>query len=252
MLGPGGEFGFVIIALATGEHLLSDDVGGDVLLITALTMAAIPLLSALGGRLSPRAAPSSDRSGAAAARGAGRHAARDHRRVRPCRADGGGLLEDHRIPYVAIDHDPDRVARERRQGRPVYYGDVTQIELLRHLHLQDARALVVTLDEPAVTDGLVAAARAERSDLLIVVRARDARHAAHLYRTGASDAVPETIEASLQLSEAVLVDLGIPMGPVLVSIHEKRAALQEGIKAMAPQAEVRSYGGRRLRDAKPG
>ncbi|HET8997078.1 MAG TPA: hypothetical protein VFN42_10475, partial [Acetobacteraceae bacterium] len=66
--------------------------------------------------------------------------------------------------------------------------------------------------------------------------------------TGASDAVPETIEASLQLSEALLVDLGIPMGPVLVSIHEKRAELQEGIKSMAPQAEVRSYGRYRLRD----
>ena len=52
-----------------------------------------------------------------------------------------------------------------------------------------------------------------------MVRARDASHAAHLYAMGASDAVPETIEASLQLSEAVLVDLGVPMGPVLVSIH---------------------------------
>ncbi len=252
LLGPGGEFGFVIIALATGERLLSGEVGGDVLLITALTMAAIPLLSALGGRLSPRAAPAPIDPALLLPEAPGdtpRVIIAGFGRVGQMVA---GMLEDHRIPYVAIDHDPDRVARERREGRPVYYGDVTQIELLRHLHLQDARALVVTLDEPAVTDGLVAAARAERSDLLIVVRARDARHAAHLYRTGASDAVPETIEASLQLSEAVLVDLGIPMGPVLVSIHEKRAALQEGIKAMAPQAEVRSYGGRRLRDAKPG
>jgi monovalent cation:H+ antiporter-2, CPA2 family len=67
---------------------------------------------------------------------------------------------------------------------------------------------------------LVPAARRERGDLLIIARARDARHAAHLYRIGASDAVPETIEASLQLSEAVLVDVGVPIGPVIVSIHE--------------------------------
>jgi CPA2 family monovalent cation:H+ antiporter-2 len=85
--------------------------------------------------------------------------------------------------------------------------------------------------------------------LLIVARARDARHAADLYRAGASDAVPEAIEASLQLSEAVLVDLGIPMGPVIVSIHEKRAELQDGIRAMAPEAEVRELGRYRLRDA---
>jgi monovalent cation:H+ antiporter-2, CPA2 family len=94
----------------------------------------------------------------------------------------------------------------------------------------------------------VAGARAERSDLLIVARARDAGHAAHLYRIGASDAVPETIEASLQLSEAVLVDLGVAMGPVIASIHEKRASLQAAIKAMAPDAAVRTLGRRRLRD----
>jgi CPA2 family monovalent cation:H+ antiporter-2 len=60
--------------------------------------------------------------------------------------------------------------------------------------------------------------------------------------------VAETIESSLQLSEAVLVEVGVPMGPVIVSIHEKRAALQAVIKAMAPEAEIRIRGHRRLRD----
>src|SRR3978361_20084 len=125
---------------------------------------------------------------------------------------------------------------------------MTQIELLRRLHLATAPAVVVTLGDTAAADALVAGARAERADLLIVVRARDARHAAHLYRIGASDAVPETIEASLQLSEAVLVDVGVAMAPVRASIHEKRAELQAGIKLMAPGAEVRTLGRRRLRD----
>ena len=107
------------------------------------------------------------------------------------------------------------------------------------------------MDERGAVDDLVAAARAERADLLIVARARDAAHAAHLYRVGASDAVPETIEASLQLSEAVLVDVGAPMGPVIASIHEKRAEIQASIKALAPHAEVRELGRRRLRDTKP-
>jgi CPA2 family monovalent cation:H+ antiporter-2 len=84
----------------------------------------------------------------------------------------------------------------------------------------------------------VDAARRER-DLLIIACARDAPHAAHLYRIGASDAVPETIEASLQLSEAVLVDVGVPMGPVIASIHEKRAALQDAIRTMVLEAQVR-------------
>jgi CPA2 family monovalent cation:H+ antiporter-2 len=158
------------------------------------------------------------------------------------------MLEVHEVPYVAIDRDPDRVARQRSRGAPVYFGDMAQIELLRRLHLDTARALVVTLDDPAAADELVAGARAERADLLIVARARDAGHAAHLYRTGASHAVPETIEASLQLSEAVLVDIGVPMGPVIASIHDKRDELQAAIKAMAPDAEVRMLGRRRLRE----
>jgi CPA2 family monovalent cation:H+ antiporter-2 len=62
--------------------------------------------------------------------------------------------------------------------------------------------------------------------------------------------VPETIEASLQLSEAVLVDIGVPMGPVIVSIHERRDAYQASIKAMAPEAEVRVLGRRRMRDGR--
>jgi len=60
----------------------------------------------------------------------------------------------------------------------------------------------------------------------------------------------ETIEASLQLSEAVLVDIGVPMGPVLVSIHERRAEFQAAIKAAAPQADLRPLGRRRLRDGR--
>ena len=147
------------------------------------------------------------------------------------------MLEVHKVPYVAIDRDADRVARQRIRGAPVYFGDVTRLDFLQRLHLETARALVITLDDPASADELVAAARREREDLLIITRARGAAHAAHLYRIGASDAVPETIEASLQLSEAVLVDVGVPMGPVIASIHEKRAALQARIKAMAPESK---------------
>jgi K+:H+ antiporter len=249
LLGPGGEFAFVIVSVASVEHLLAPDTARVVLFVTALTMATIPLLSRLGRELAPRLAakipvdPSilvPDVFGALP-----RVIVAGFGRVGQTVA---AMLEVHGVPYVAIDRDPDRVARQRRQGAPVYFGDITQLDLLRHLHLETARALVVTLDDPAAADEVVAAARRERNDLLIVARARDASHAAHLYRIGASDAVPETIEASLQLSEAVLVDVGVPMGPVIASIHEKRAALQAGIKAMAPEAEVRALGRRRLRD----
>jgi monovalent cation:H+ antiporter-2, CPA2 family len=78
---------------------------------------------------------------------------------------------------------------------------------------------------------LTATLRKRFPDLTIVARARDTDHAAELYRAGATDAVPETLESSLQLSEAVLVDLGVAMGPVIASIHQKRDELRAEIKA---------------------
>jgi CPA2 family monovalent cation:H+ antiporter-2 len=69
---------------------------------------------------------------------------------------------------------------------------------------------------------VVAISREARADLTIVARARDARQAERLYELGATDAVPETVEASLQLSEALLVEIGVPMGLVIASIHERR------------------------------
>ena len=81
---------------------------------------------------------------------------------------------------------------------------------------------VVTMDDPEGVEAIVAVARELRPDLTIVARARDARHAQRLYDLGATDAVPETVEASLQLSEAVLVEIGVPMGLVIASIHERR------------------------------
>jgi monovalent cation:H+ antiporter-2, CPA2 family len=252
LLGPGGEFGLVMVSVAQAEGLLEPGPASILLFVTALTMATIPLLSAAGERLVP---------------GLGLHKPVDASLMPPDVTEASprvivagygrvgqtvaSMLEAHKIPFVAIDSDADRVARQRRRGVPVYFGDMTQIRLLRRLHLENARALVVTLDDAAVAEALVKAARSERSDLIIVARARDARHAARLYKAGASDAVPETIEASLQLSEAALIDLGVPMGPVIASIHEKRASLQSDIKALAPDARLRLLGRARLRDRAP-
>ena len=247
LLGPGGEFSFVILALGQVSGLLDPALGGFAFIVAALTMAAIPLLSRLGtllaGKRPVKVAPDLLLPDVAEG-GPPRVILAGFGRVGQTVA---ALLDAHGLPWVAVDSDADRVAVLRRRGRAVYYGDITRPELLHRIGLQDARALVVTIDDRGRADTLVMVARAARPDLLIVARARDGQHAARLYALGASDAVPETIEASLQLSEAVLVDLGVPMGPVIVSIHERRAALQEEIKAMAPGATVVARGRVRVR-----
>lgn len=246
LLGPGGEFSFVILGLAGGLGLVAPDLAGFAFIVAALTMACIPLLSRLGGlaaRQTPAIAPEllPPEMGADAPDVIMAGFGRVGRTV-------AALLDTHAVPYVALDSDAGRVATARRGGAGVYYGDVSNPDLLRRVGLLAAKALVITIDDRVQADSLVIAARAMRPDLLIVVRARDARHAAHLYALGATDAVPETIEASLQLSEAVLVDLGVPMGLAIASIHGKRAEFQAEIRAMAPGATIRPRERRRLRD----
>jgi CPA2 family monovalent cation:H+ antiporter-2 len=140
------------------------------------------------------------------------------------------MLQVHNKPWTAIEANVDVVATARREGKPVRYGDAGRSGATQALHLADAAAVVLTMNDPVQSVVLARRLRAEAPDLTIVARARDPEHAAKLYRAGVTDAVPETLESSLQLSEAVLVDLGVAMGPVIASIHEKRDELREAIK----------------------
>ncbi|MBX7492950.1 cation:proton antiporter [Qipengyuania sp. 1NDW9] len=132
------------------------------------------------------------------------------------------MLDTHEKPYVALDSDADLIESAKRQGFRAVFGDAARGDALHRLGIDNALAVVLTMDEPILAERLVRKLRGEYPDLLIVARARDVEHAAELYRAGASHAVPETLEATLQLTEAVLVDIGVAMGPVIASIHEKR------------------------------
>jgi CPA2 family monovalent cation:H+ antiporter-2 len=249
LLAPSGEMSLIVIAAVASARVIDASTAADLQLVAALTMTAIPLLSRFGLLVEARARHSEPVEPLPTAEEPKHVVVIGFGRVGQLVAD---MLERHGVPYVAIDNDADEVAAHRNRGRPAHFGDAANIDLIRRLHLGQARALVVTMDNPATIARIVATARADHPDLQIIARARDASHAAQLYRLGVSDAVPETIEASLQLSEAVLVDIGVPMGPVIASIHEKRSELREQIQALVPELEAPpSLGRRRLRDAAP-
>jgi CPA2 family monovalent cation:H+ antiporter-2 len=221
-LAAGGEFAFVILDNAMGAGVVPRPVGQAVLVGATLTMFMIPALTGLGGRLSRKPAapiteaPANTGDGAETA---GQVLVVGYGRVGKLVSD---MLGRHELPWLAVERDARLVEQGRRSGGQIYYGDASRLELLERCGLATAKAVVITMDSPEAAEAVVAAARGARPDVPIVVRARDARHAARLYELGATDAVPETIEASLQLSEAVLVDIGVPMGLVIASIHERR------------------------------
>ncbi len=140
------------------------------------------------------------------------------------------MLDVHGARWIAIEGNIDAVTSARRLGKPVRFGDASRPQTLESLDLERADAVVLTMDDPAQLVRITRRLRGEQPDLTIIARARDADHASELYRAGATDAVPETLESSLQLSEAVLLDLGIATGPVIASVHEKRDQLRAAIK----------------------
>jgi CPA2 family monovalent cation:H+ antiporter-2 len=241
VLGPAGEFAFVILGEAMTDGLVPAVVGQGLLVSATLSMFIIPLLAKFGRRLTRRreAEPLAEPE-AMALDEAPQVIIAGYGRVGRLVAN---LLKSHDVPFLAIESDAAVVAEQRRDGEPINFGDAARAEFLRRCGLMEARAIVVTMDAPSKVDEVVKAARALRSDLIVIARARDARHAAKLYQLGATDAVPETVEASLQLAENTLVDLGVPMGLVIASIHEKREEyrrmLQESVPEGRPPRAIR-------------
>ncbi|MCS6879381.1 MAG: cation:proton antiporter [Geminicoccaceae bacterium] len=230
LLGQGGEFALVVVALARDGALLSAEAARFLVAVILVSMLATPLLARLAPRVSARLRPAvarevpglppvSEQLGHVVVAGFGRVG----RTV-------AQLLEEAGIPWLALDLDPERVAEERRRGRPVFLGDAGRPEILARVRVDSAQALIVTLDQPATAERTVSAARRIAPALPIVARARDAAHARRLLDTGADAVVPETVEASLQLAGRAFEMLGLPAEEVQLRLARERDLL------LAPEA----------------
>ena len=237
-----------MLGAAATAGLIAADTASFWQIVTALGLTLTPLLARVGRDLARRAnrAEESDGGKHVPSREQPRAVIIGYGRVGRLVAE---MMALHDRKFVAVDSDVDAVAAARREGVPVIFGDASRPEFLDRLNLGHASALILTMDDPVQTVRLVKKVRGWCPGLTIVARARDPEHAAELYKAGVTDAVPETLESSLQLSEAVLVDLGMAMGPVIASIHEKRAELRQQIMEMGQLAEEPPQRGRRLRDA---
>lgn len=233
LLAAPSETSLILLGTASAVGMTDGRAADVALLVTGLSLAIAPLLGLAGQRLEARFAHHADDAVVDDEPPApGRTIIIGYGRVGRIVA---AMLETHGQPYLAIDSDPDEVSRLRRAGKPIIYGDARRPELLEKLGLDTARAVVLTIDAAQSLDTLVRLIRERHPALCVVARARDADHARALYAQGVTDAVPETVESSLQLAEALLVDLGVPMGEVIVSIHEKRAEMRSRIEGGSPR-----------------
>ncbi|MDA5194790.1 cation:proton antiporter domain-containing protein [Govanella unica] len=224
-----GEFAFVIMGLAA-RKFLDPDMAQLLYVVGGLSLAVTPALFLLGERWQKKLDRRSRETAArerlgpdletTASRSEGHVVIAGFGRVGHTVA---ALLERHKLDFVALDTNPDRVADAIERGLSVFYGDGSRRDLLKSAGIAHAAAMVVTIDDPVVTAASVRAARELAPDLPIVVRAHDAGHCHVLMALGATASVPETLEASLQLGGRVLEALGTPAEVVNDSISDLRA-----------------------------
>ncbi|MEO1609299.1 MAG: cation:proton antiporter [Pseudomonadota bacterium] len=232
LLASGGEFTFIVIGMATVSGIIEPALSAVIFAITALSMLLIPVLDYIGQRIA--------RQLRATRKSEPELLASPHGHETPPRAViiGFGrvgrllseMLEAHNVPHLAMEHNPENVTAGRKRGRPVYYGDARDDNFLRESGITTADAVLVTINSPSLIEDVVQHVRTVNPSVLVVARARDAEHAKRLYELGATHAVPETIEASLQLAEASLVDLGVPTDHVIASINAKRDEIHEQLQ----------------------
>jgi CPA2 family monovalent cation:H+ antiporter-2 len=241
------ETTLIVLGAATAAQLIATDTAAFWQTVTAIGLTVTPLLAKLGRMAGSRMAGQDLARDMDALDGAalGQVIVFGFGRVGRLVAD---MLDAHDKDYLAVDSDVDCVNLARTEGYDILFGDVARSEFLERLARRQPSAFILTMDNPVLVGRLTRTLRESFPDLPIIARARDTEHAARLYKAGVTDAVPETLEASLQLSEAALVDLGVAMGPVIASIHEKRDELRSKIKADADLQEQPRLGRRRLRD----
>ncbi|MDH5741046.1 MAG: NAD-binding protein, partial [Nitrospira sp.] len=132
------------------------------------------------------------------------------------------VLGETEVPYIALDLDGDTVRREAAHGLPLYYGDATNPNVLRHVKIEDARVLVVAISDPFMARRAVQVARSLNPKIHIVVRTRYLRELEELHQLGADDVVPEEFETSIEIFALVLRTYNMPQDFVMRKAEQVR------------------------------
>ncbi len=211
LLAQAGEFGFVLFGAAKAAQLIPDQAFVVAVSVISASLLVTPLLVSLGAAAAARLEPKLSGPKLPALTG---EAPGD----RPVMLAGHGrvghtvavILKSTGIPFIAFDKDPERVAKGKADGFPVYFGDVSDPSLWDAAGVERAALVVMTIDQPLVALRVVSHLRDAYPRVPVVSRARDLEACGHLLEAGAAYAFPEAVESSLRLGAQVLEMIGVP------------------------------------------
>jgi CPA2 family monovalent cation:H+ antiporter-2 len=248
LVAVGGEFGFALLAIGLDAGVIAQQPAQVTLTAVLFSMIAAPLLIRYNRQLAGifvrrPAAKEVHPEPSAAVEGIG--PLRDHAIICGYGRIGqsvGHFLEEEHIPYVALDLDPYRVKEARIAGEPVYYGDSAERDVLQAVGVDTARLVVVSHEDISAAHKVLHHVLALRPDLPVMVRTRDESHVEELRRAGATEVVPETLEAGLMIAAHALLLLNVPLSRVVRRIREQQAGryllLREFFRGDSAFAEV--------------
>jgi len=213
MLAQGGEFGFVLFSSANALNVIDDATFIVAIGVISVSMLITPLLVQVGDVLARRAGGVIQNEGAYSG-----HIEKDKSDARVILGGYGRvghtvaiLLQSSGVPFIAFDKNPINVAKGKADGLPVYYGDISDPELLAAARAQHAPLLILTIDHGPSALRAVSLLRSCYPNLPIIARARDLATAGDLLKAGATRAFPEAVESSLTLGANALNMLGVPV-----------------------------------------
>ena len=228
-LAQAGEFGFVLLSLATEHHLIPADVESPLLAAMVLSMLATPFIIQYSNRIVMRLSSTDWLMQSLAMTKIASKAINTEQHVLICGYGRSGqnlarLLEQEGIAYMALDLDPDRVQQAAAAGQNVVFGDATRLQSLIAAGLSRAVAVVITYPSPPSARKILQHVREHAPRVPVAVRTIDDAAMEELQAAGASVVVPEAIEGSLMLASQTLALVGVPIRRVIRLVQDQRVA----------------------------
>ena len=243
-LAAGGEFAFVMFALAAQNGAVPLDIAAMLIPVVAISMALTPTLISLGHKIEEKLHPKEeDQLGRISEESEGIH---QHVLVIGSGRVGrvlARLLKTRNIPFLVLDSDAQQVSRGRAEGLPVYFADGSRPETFRAAHTDEAKIAVVAMGNPHATEKTVALLRQHYPHLKIFARAQDITHIGPLSRHGADAAIPEVLETGLRLSDHVLAACDVPQEDIDAEIAKFRRADMLLMNELAPRMQRKQASG---------
>lgn len=228
VLAVGGEFGFALLAVALGNEVIASELGQIVLTAVLFSLLVAPFLIRWNAVIAQRLCGVS--SGHEPPGGPGPEAAVAglHGHVIICGYGRIGqsvarLLDRNGLRFAALDLDLARVKDAHTAGEAVFYGDAGEQGMLEALGLERARLVVISHGDVAASLRSLEHVRAVRPDVPVLVRTADDTHEQALQRAGATQVVPEMLEAGLMIATHALLLMEVPRTRVLREVQEQRA-----------------------------